>query len=197
MELPNDRGALKEMCAQRGVPYSPKDALERVKNRLRKAPPNTVLHERGGGGLSDDDDVDMSNGHGSNGHTNGHGVDEDAARDARRMSVGELRTRLGRRTGRSQSQRWESSSTVTEKAITPSATAAALYSAVRSCARSCAKARRQAASRCSWPRSISSAKHRGRDAPAANHPHTTSRRVGERVSHTRKRDETHSSPERS
>ena len=34
--------------------------------------------------------------------------------------------RLGWRTGRSQSQRWESSSTVTEKAITPSATAAAL-----------------------------------------------------------------------
>ena len=65
MELPDDRGALKEMCAQRGVPYSPKDALERVKNRLRKAPPNTVLHERGGGGCDmSDDDMDTGNGHG-------------------------------------------------------------------------------------------------------------------------------------
>ena len=43
MELPDDRGALMK-CAQRGVPYSPKDALELAKNRLRKAPPNTVLH---------------------------------------------------------------------------------------------------------------------------------------------------------
>jgi len=96
MGLPNDRGAPKEMCAPRGVPSSPKDALERVKNRLRKAPPATILHERGGGGLSDDDDVDMSNGHGSNGHTNGHGIVEHAARAARRMSVGELRETLGR-----------------------------------------------------------------------------------------------------
>ena len=96
LDLPDDRNELKEMCARAGVPYSPKDALERVKNRLRKAPPSTVLHERGGGGCEvSDDDLDMSNGHG-NGHGHGRGVDEDAARDARRMSVGELREALGR-----------------------------------------------------------------------------------------------------
>ena len=36
LDLPDDRNELKEMCARAGVPYSPKDALERVKNRLRE-----------------------------------------------------------------------------------------------------------------------------------------------------------------
>ena len=73
LDLPDDRNELKEMCARAGVPYSPKDALERVKNRLRKAPPSTVLHERGGGGWEmSDDDRDVSNGHG-NGHERGGG----------------------------------------------------------------------------------------------------------------------------
>ena len=42
-----------------------------------------------------DDDRDVSNGHG-NGHGDGRGVDGGAARDARRMTVGELREALGR-----------------------------------------------------------------------------------------------------
>ena len=43
-----------------------------------------------------DDDMDTGNGHSTSGHSNGHGVDEDAARGARRMSVGDLRETLGR-----------------------------------------------------------------------------------------------------
>ena len=86
LDLPDDRNELKEMCARAGVPYSPKDALERVKNRLRKAPPSTVLHSAAAAAVVSDDDPDMSNGHG-NGHGHGRDVDGGAARARRRASA--------------------------------------------------------------------------------------------------------------
>ena len=38
-DLPDDRDELREMCVQAGVPYSSKDSVERIKNRLRKVAP--------------------------------------------------------------------------------------------------------------------------------------------------------------
>ena len=38
-DLPDDRDELREMCVQAGVPYSSKDSVEHIKNRLRKVAP--------------------------------------------------------------------------------------------------------------------------------------------------------------
>ena len=46
-DLPDDRKELKEMCAKAGIPYSSKDGIARIKNRLRAPPTSPTRRRRG------------------------------------------------------------------------------------------------------------------------------------------------------